>query len=120
MEEPWIERVIREAQAEGKFDDISGTGEPIGDLDRTYEASWWARRWIDRERQRDAAIELSDDIERQLPIILSGTVEDRTRAGLESLNARIRQHNEANPQSPHLPLLDVEALLAERRRRYRD
>ena len=113
MHEPWIERVIREAQEAGKFDNVAGTGEPIPDIDRPYEAGWWARRFIARERHREASVDLARAIERELPRILSGTVEHETRAGLESLNVRINEHNAGAPKGNDLPLLDVECLLKE-------
>ena len=113
MHEPWIERVIREAQESGKFDDVAGSGEPIPDLDRPYDASWWARRWVTRERQRDATITLAREVEQELPRLLAGTVEDRLRTGLESLNTKIREHNSAAPKGNDLPLLDVDQLLRE-------
>ena len=113
MHEPWIERVIREAQEAGKFDDVAGSGEPIPDIDQPYDAGWWARRWVARERQRDATIELGRLIERELPRVLAGTVEHKTRSGLESLNTKIREHNQRAQEGNDLPLLDVDRLLEE-------
>ena len=119
MNEPWIERVIRDAQEAGKFDDVAGTGEPIADLDREYEPAWWARRWIAEERRRQATTELVREIDRRLPVILAAGVTANTLTGLESLNTRIRQHNKTSAEADRLPLLDIEALLAERERRHR-
>lgn len=113
MHEPWIERVIREAQEAGKFDDVPGTGEPIPDIDRPYEPGWWARRWIARERQREASAELAHAVERELPRVLAGTVEHETRSGLESLNTKIKAHNARATEGNDLPLLDVDRLLKE-------
>lgn len=90
-----------------------GAGEPIPGLSRPYDPSWWARNWIDAERARNAAAGLSQEIERDLPRILAGTVIEEIRAGVEFLNARIVEHNEANPRNV-LPLLDVERLVQER------
>ena len=120
MHEPWIERVIREAQEAGKFDNLPGTGERIPDIDQPYEPGWWARRFVARERHREASAELARAIERELPRILSGTVEHEARAGLESLNAEINEHNARAPEGNDLPLLEVDRLLrewAQRRRR---
>jgi hypothetical protein len=113
MHEPWIERVIREAQEAGEFDDVAGTGEPIPDIGRPYEPGWWARRWIARERQRETTTELARAIEQELPRVLAGTVEQKTRSGLESLNTKIKEHNERAPTGNDLPLLDVDRLLQE-------
>ena len=117
MHEPWIERVIREAQEAGKFNDVAGAGEPLPDIGQPYEPGWWARRWIARERQREASAELARAIERELPRVMAGTVESKTRAGLESLNTRIKEHNECARDGNDLPLLDVDGLLEEWARR---
>ncbi|MDJ0925329.1 MAG: DUF1992 domain-containing protein [Acidimicrobiia bacterium] len=113
MEEPWIERVIREAQESGKFDDAAGVGQPIPDIDRPYDPAWWARRWLVRERYRENAAELARNVVEEIPRILAGTVESEVRAGLESLNTRIEAHNEVCPSGNALPRLDVAGLLKE-------
>ena len=118
MQEHWIERVIREAQEAGKFDDAAGAGEPIEDLDRPYDPAWWARRWIASERQREETLELVREIDRRLPQILAGTVEDEVRADLESLNTRIELHNARSSQGNDVPLLDVATLIRQRARRF--
>lgn len=113
MTEPWIERVIREAQEAGKFDDVAGTGKPIDDIGQPYDPAWWARRWIARERHREAEAELVRIVERRLPVVLAGTVEGEVRTGLESLNAQIAAHNGAVEAGNGVPLLDVESLIRE-------
>jgi hypothetical protein len=118
MHEPWIERVIREAQEAGKFDDVAGSGEPISGLDSPYDPAWWARRWIASERRREETLDLVRDIDRRLPQILAGAVELEVRADLESLNTRIEQHNAHSSRGNDIPLLDVVTLTRERERRF--
>ncbi len=118
MNAPWIERVIREAQQAGTFDGVEGAGQPIPDLDRPYAPGWWARQWVHRERQRVATTELAHEVENDLPRILAGTVEHEVRQRLESLNAKIKQHNTSSPVGEGLPLLEVDRLLVERAERY--
>lgn len=113
MHEPWIERVIREAQEAGKFDDVAGVGEPIADIDQPYDPAWWVRRWITRESQRRASAELAGSIEKELPRLLAGTVENDIRAGLERLNGMIDQHNLSGGDGNDLRRLDVDGLVAE-------
>ncbi len=120
MHEPWVERVIREAQEAGKFDDVAGSGEPLRDLARPYDPAWWARRWIRSERQREETLELVRDVDRRLPQILAGTVEHKVRADLESLNTRIERHNARSSEGNDIPLLDVAALIRERASRFSD
>lgn len=119
MTEPWIERVIREAQEAGEFDGLAGSGEPIADIDQPYDPSWWARRWVAGERRRQAAAELALTIRKKLPRVLAGTVEQEVRADLESLNTEIALHNEGSTGGNDLELLDVDSLMtgwAQRRR----
>ncbi len=47
--ETYVERRIREAIEAGEFDDLPGAGEPIPDLDGSYEPEWWVRKWMERE-----------------------------------------------------------------------
>lgn len=113
MAELWIERIIREAQEDGRLDVTEGAGKPIPGLSRPYDPSWWARNWVQAEQAKSAAADLAQHIERELPKILAGTVIGDMSAGLESLNALIAQHNKADGRNA-LPLLDVEQLVKER------
>lgn len=116
--EPWVERVMRRAAEDGEFDDLPGTGEPIPDLDRPYDPSWWARMWIERERQSDAANRLSARVRRQVPQVLAGTDAAAMVAQLDAINAEIAACNEDLPLEQRLPALDVDRLLADRSRRF--
>ncbi|GMQ86222.1 MAG: hypothetical protein BMS9Abin07_1795 [Acidimicrobiia bacterium] len=53
MEEPWIERLIREAIERKELEPQEGIGDPIPDLDDTYDPNWWAKRWVERERLKE-------------------------------------------------------------------
>jgi hypothetical protein len=44
-----VERRIRLAIEAGEFDNLPGAGEPLADLNGTYEPTWWVRRWMERE-----------------------------------------------------------------------
>ena len=46
------ERKIREAMAEGAFDNLPGRGKPIEDIEEYREPGWWAARAIEEERNR--------------------------------------------------------------------
>jgi hypothetical protein len=43
----------------GEFDRLAGAGLPIPDLDAPYDPAWWARRWVERNRLIDRALELA-------------------------------------------------------------
>lgn len=118
MHQSWIERVIKEAQEAGKFDDVAGSGKPIRDLHRPYDPAWWARRWIESEREREETLDLIKELDRRLPRILAGTVDHKVKADLESLNTRIEQHNARSSEANDIPPLDVAALIQERASRF--
>jgi hypothetical protein len=54
-DEPWVEKVIREGIESGRLQPSEGIGEPIPDLERPRDPLWWVKRWVERERLRDAA-----------------------------------------------------------------
>ena len=115
--EPWVERVMRRAAEDGEFDDLSGQGEPIPDLGRPYDPSWWARTWIERERHSEAANRLSARVRRRVPQVLAGTDPAAIRAQLDALNEEIAACNADLPAAQRLPSLDADRLLSERSRR---
>ena len=115
---PWFERLIRDAEDAGEFDDLKGSGRPIEDLDRHYEAGWWAKRFMERERRSRAVIELSARIRTELPRLLAKRDDVAVRTGLEALNHDIESVNEGLDNHERLDLLDVEALMARRAHRH--
>src|SRR5437773_12358409 len=46
----WIEELIRQARAEGAFDDLEGKGKPIPGLDAPYDPDWWVKKLLEREK----------------------------------------------------------------------
>ncbi len=115
---PWFERLIRDAEAAGEFDDLPGKGKPIADLDRPYAAGWWAKRFVERERVNEAAIELAARMRRELPRLLAGRDEAVVRERLDAYNREIDAINAGQPEAERLALLDVDRILADRRRRH--
>ena len=47
--ESHIDRKIREAQEQGEFDNLPGTGKPLSDHGREYDEDWWVKDWLRRE-----------------------------------------------------------------------
>ena len=115
---PWFEKLISDAQAAGEFDDLSGKGKPIADLDRHYEPAWWAQRFVERERLSEAAIELATRLRRQLPGVLAGRDDKTVRARLVGFNDEIAELNEKVEETHRLSLLDIDRVLIERKRRH--
>lgn len=44
------ENRIRQAIEEGQFDNLSGQGQPIPDIDEPYDPLWWVKKWVRREQ----------------------------------------------------------------------
>jgi len=51
------ENRIREAMAEGQFDNLPGEGKPIPNIDDPYDENWWIKQWLRRERIREVLAE---------------------------------------------------------------
>jgi DnaJ homologue, subfamily C, member 28, conserved domain len=65
--ESLVDRQIREAAERGEFDDLAGSGKPIGDLGAVYDPDWWVKRYLEREGLRDEADLLRQTIRTELP-----------------------------------------------------
>jgi hypothetical protein len=65
--ETWVDRMIREAQERGDFDNLPA-GKPIPNLDRPWTLDDWAREMIEREGVSilPPGLELRRQVEREL------------------------------------------------------
>jgi hypothetical protein len=113
--ESWTERLIREAQERGEFDDLPGRGRPIPEIDAPLDDLWWVRKKLRREglsvvppvlavrREREAALER----------LGRATTEVEVRAIVAAINTRIREVNAKATSGPpsNLVPLDVEEIL---------
>jgi hypothetical protein len=94
--EPWVERLIREAQERGEFDDLPGAGRPLPSFEGQDDENWWIRGLIEREKlDMTAALPPQLALRREfqeLPLrILRESSEQRVRQLLEDFNARVRE-----------------------------
>jgi hypothetical protein len=106
--ESYADRQIREALDQGAFDALPGRGRPLADLDRPYDAGWWARRYVERERARDALYDLAAATERALGRLWTLEDEAAVRTEVSDLNRRIDDANRSVPEPDRLPRIDVE------------
>lgn len=53
--ESHVDRLIREAEARGEFDDLPGAGEPIPGAGSVDDPLWWIRGWVKRSLAADPA-----------------------------------------------------------------
>lgn len=118
----WVERQIRDANAKGAFDNLEGSGKPLPNLGRSHDDLAWMAAYLKRENvEVDAllppALALAKEVE-NLPVrLLRERSEQRARAVVEDLNARILRALAAPQIGPPLRArpVDVEAALAQRR-----
>lgn len=115
-----IERQIREAQAEGRFDGVEGAGRPLPDVEAPYDPNWWAKRLIRRERLSDLppALAIRARVEHELDRLFALDSEDEVRRGLIALDAEVRKANATVTRGPSTSVgpFDVETLV----RRWRE
>ena len=119
--ESWIEEQIRDAQAQGEFADLEGTGKPIPGLLAPYDPMWWVKKLIEREKLSvlPPALEIRARVDRERDAIRTLPREEDVRARVAALNAEIARVNRSTAEGPAttLPPLDPEAIVAEWRHR---
>jgi hypothetical protein len=89
-----VERKIREAIERGEFEALPGAGKPIPDLDRHYEPSWWAKRWVERSRLEDEAAELQRVVRRETPLLKAAVDAEAASRRVDELNRAIASINQ--------------------------
>lgn len=109
--ESWVDRMVREAQERGDFDNLP-TGKPIPNLDRPWTLDDWAREMIQREGVSilPPGLELRRHVERELQEMMQLGAEAGVRNAVAKLNEHIAQVNRNILEGPHS---NVRALDAE-------
>jgi hypothetical protein len=46
----WVDLQVKRAMERGEFDNLPGTGKPLGDLGSLNDGDWWLRKLIEREQ----------------------------------------------------------------------
>ncbi len=114
-----VERLIREAQERGEFDDLPGAGRPL-DLGDTDDPMWWVRRLAEREQldftgALPPAVALRKEAATFPESLADLRTEESVRAVLEDFNRRVRRDRlrPTDPRMPSLlaPTVDVDALV---------
>ena len=119
--ESWTEQQIREAQAEGQFDQLAGKGKPLPDLTGIHDPLWWVKKLMRREQLSDLppAMAIKVKVEHELAQLPQITREEEVRAKVAALNAEIARINRTTITGPptSLAILDVEGIVQRWRRR---
>jgi Domain of unknown function (DUF1992) len=90
--ETHVDRVIREAQERGEFDDLPGTGKPLPDRGELYDEDWWIKQLIIREQLAGLApttLKIRKEAEELMTTLAGKTSEAEVRAIVTDLNRRM-------------------------------
>jgi hypothetical protein len=104
------EKRIREAEAAGEFENLSGFGKPIPGIDEPYDENWWVKEKLRRERisALPPALEIARDKERTLAAIANLTSEAEVCRELAALNERIHRAHFSCTWGPSCHTVPVE------------
>lgn len=118
--ESFVEEQIRQAQAEGEFENLPGFGRPIPGLDNPHDENWWLRQKLRRENLSalPPGLAIRVEVHKALEEIWMLADEAAVRRAVEAINVKIRTANFAHwgPPSTTMPL-DSDEVAAEWRRR---
>ncbi len=89
--ESWVDRLVREAEQRGEFDDLPGQGKPIPGVGTGYDENWWLKGLLQREGLAvlPDSLQLDLEIEKELTRIAQLPTERLAAAALDALNTRI-------------------------------
>jgi len=106
-----IDRMIREAQERGDFDDLPGAGKPLRHTGNGYDPEWWIKQLAERESLGAAlppALHLRRQIE-DLPATLAKmSTEEHVRQHVTELNAQIARVRRGPMEGPRVLLRTVD------------
>ncbi|MCA9076056.1 MAG: DUF1992 domain-containing protein [Planctomycetaceae bacterium] len=110
--ESFADQRIREAQAEGQFENLPGFGQPIPGIDEPLDENWWIKNKLRNEGLTviPPVLEARRDIERTRSEIVDIANELLVRRRLQELNDRIEKaiHSPIAGPPGGVMLLDVE------------
>ncbi|MET7403020.1 DUF1992 domain-containing protein [Dactylosporangium sp. NPDC005572] len=116
--ESHIDRLIREAQEQGQFDNLPGAGKPLPDRGELYDEDWWVKSLAQREDLAGGippTLRLRREIEDLPATVRRFRTEERVRAAVAELNDRIEHANRGHVEGPPVMLrpLDADAVVRE-------
>jgi len=114
--ESWVDRLVREADERGEFDDLPGQGQPIPGAGHSYDENWWLKGFLDREGLSllPGSLRLDLEVEKSLEQIALLPSEPLVRHALEELNNRIRHELARITSGPpsKTTLVDIDRFLS--------
>ena len=88
----WVDLQVKRAMERGDFDNLPGTGKPLGDLGSPDDRDWWLRKLIEREQITGvlpAALQLRKDDAELDRVLDREATEKQVRETVEDFNRRI-------------------------------
>jgi hypothetical protein len=111
--ESHLDRVIREAQEQGEFDNLPGQGKPLSDHGREYDEDWWVKDWLRREGAASGALPPTLALRREAEDLRETIDRRRTEADVReyvaALNEQIRKARVGLLDGPPVLLPPVDA-----------
>jgi hypothetical protein len=123
--ESHIDRKIREAQEQGEFDNLPGTGKPLRDRGAEYVEDWWVQDWLRREGASSGALPPTLAVRREAQdleaMVDRRSDEGEVRAYVAALNEELRKARVGLLDGPPvlLPPLDPDKVVDAWKRRRR-
>lgn len=98
----WVDKQIHDAEARGEFDNLSGKGKPLADIDEPLDDLWWVKRKLKEEGVSflPPALAIRREVELTREAIAAAETEERVRELVTAINARIREVNRTSITGP--------------------
>jgi hypothetical protein len=111
-----IDRLIREAQERGEFDDLPGSGKPLPGRGEPYDENWWLKNWVRRENLTGLAptsLKIRKEADELMETLAKLSSESAVRAIVVDLNERIERVRRGLVDGPpvFLRMFDVDRVL---------
>ncbi|HEU4420986.1 MAG TPA: DUF1992 domain-containing protein [Pilimelia sp.] len=111
-----VDRLIREAQERGEFDDLPGAGKPLPGFGEQYDEDWWIKDLVRREHitgALPASLALRKEADDLMQTVARLRTEASVRALVTDLNGRITRARRGLTDGPPvvLPTFDVDEVV---------
>jgi hypothetical protein len=110
--ESLIDRLIREAQERGEFDNLPGTGRPLPGHGEEYDEEWWIKDLVRREKitgALPASLMLRKEVEDLMHVVATKRTDSAVRAVVSDLNERIARAQRSHIDGPPVFLTTIDA-----------
>jgi hypothetical protein len=110
----WVDLQIEQAMERGDFDDLPGSGKPLGDLGSPDDRDWWLRKLIEREQITGVlppALQLRKEDAELDALLDREATEQQVRETVEDFNRRVVEARRQLQGGPPVvtPTRDVDA-----------